>query len=65
MQEHCKQSNEREGGRIVGKHNTHFSCFEMFRKFKGADINVIVRKMAYLHLYLGGCKQILSDFSHL
>jgi hypothetical protein len=56
MQERRRQSREREGGRIAGKHSMHFSRFDMFQKFKGADINVIVRKMVYFHLYLGGCK---------
>jgi hypothetical protein len=56
MQEHRRQSIKSEGVRTVGKRKTHFSHFEMFRKFKGADINVIVRKMEYLHLYPRGCK---------
>jgi hypothetical protein len=56
MQEHCRQSRECEGERTAGKRNMHFSRFDMFQKFKGEDINVIVREMAYLHLYLGGCK---------
>ena len=47
LQEHRKQSSER-GGEGQLESTTHiFSRFEMSRKFKGVDINVIVRKKAY------------------
>jgi hypothetical protein len=43
MQEHHKQSSEREDERQLESATCIFSHFEMFQKFKGVDINVVAR----------------------